>query len=145
MKSRVEGPISMRWPHRPRFETHVPPSLGVLLWVSALTTWGVAPALALETPTPGAGASGTPWGRWRVVEQGWGWESRLHALEVRPVSSSSSDPLILAYERDAQGRERVWGSARIQRPLAGPSPARWMTAEWTSGMATVLLQLRARA
>ena len=105
----------------------------------------MATVAASELPAPGPSEGGVPWGRWRVVERGWGWESRLHAIEVRPAATASGDAMVVAFERDEQGRERTWGSAKFQRPVAAPAPARWLVAEWTSGSSAVLLQLRARA
>ena len=135
----------MRSPHRPRLGERVPPTLGVLLLGLAWAAWCAASVAAAELPVPGPSEGGVPWGRWRVAERGWGWESRLHAIEVRPAATTSGDAMVVAYERDAQGLERVWGSARFQRPVAAPSPARWLVAEWNSGSSSVLLQLRARA
>ena len=110
-----------------------------------MAAWCAATVAASELPVPGPSEGGAPWGRWRVAERGWGWESRLHAIEVRPAATTSGDAMVVAYERDEQGLERVWGSARFQRPVAAPSPARWLVAEWNSGSSAVLLQLRARA
>ena len=134
----------MRSPHRPRLGGRVPPTLGVLLLGLAWAACARSVA-ASELPVPGPSEGGAPWGRWRVGERGWGWESRLHAIEVRPAATTSGDAMVVAYERDAQGLERVWGSAKFQHPVAAPSPARWLVAEWNSGSSAVLLQLRARA
>lgn len=131
----------MRSPHRPRLGKRVPPTLGVLLLGLAWAAW----CAASELPVPGPSEAGAPWGRWRVGERGWGWESRLHAIEVRPAATASGEAMVVAYERDARGLERVWGSAKFRRPVAAPSPARWLVAEWNSGSSAVLLQLRARA
>jgi Tol biopolymer transport system component len=89
------------------------------------------------------GVEGSVWplGRWRVAERGWGWATRLETLEVR-TAGASGDAIAVAYDLDARGRERVWGSARLHRPLAGPAAARWLTAEWIAGGSAVLLQLR---
>src|SRR4051794_35558701 len=103
-----------------------------------LALLGVAsgrPTRADQAPSP------WPMGGWRVVERGWGLTSKLRRLEVHP-GGRSDDAVVVAYEADERGRERVWGSARLDRPVAEAAPARWFTAEWTEGPTVVRLQLR---
>lgn len=92
---------------------------------------------------PAAVAQEESWllGRWRVAESAWGWSTPLVGIEVRPAGSLG-DAVLVALERDEQGRERVWGSARVERSLLGPAPSRWVTAEFAAGASTVRLQLR---
>lgn len=132
----------MQPPNRPT--PRGPSSRSSLSWFSlalipAAALVGVA-CRAAELPAVDGGRS--LFGRWQVVDRGWGWETRLHALEIRPLSTTSAESVVVAFERDERGLERVWGSARVDRPLAPPPSSRWSSAEWTIGRSTVLLQLR---
>ena len=50
---------------------------------------------------------------------------------------------VVALEKDPQGHERVWGSARLDRPSESRGMGRWTSAEWVSGGNAILLQVRA--
>src|SRR5438132_14000343 len=104
--SQVRLAMPPRMSRRPTRPAHPPAVLGLLFGLLA------APWLAAvgeeDRPSP------WPLGRWRVVDRGWGLESRLRKVEVRP-GSASGDAVVVAIEADDQGRERVWGSARLDR------------------------------
>lgn len=84
-----------------------------------------------------------PWGHWNVVERGWDLDSPLQRLEIRRAERTG-DAVVIAYESNDPLRrtDRVWGSARLDMPTAGAASARWMTAEWTAGPISVVLQIR---
>ena len=87
----------------------------------------------------GAAEAGRDWpaGRWRVVGSGWGFDSPIRSLEVRPDPRGGGTTVVAGA---ADGR--ALGSGRLERPAAGPGRDRWWRAAWESGPVAVLLQLR---
>jgi len=95
---------------------------------------------ALATPSFGQEPT-LPIGRWSVDGRGLGWSTRLEALEIREATRAG-EAVAVGFERDGEGRERPWGSGRVDRKAAGPPSARWFSAAWASGPNTVVIQIR---
>ncbi len=98
-------------------------------------------AVTVATPAAVAEDPALPVGRWAVERRGLDWPTRVEALEVR-AATRAGDATVSAFGRDGDGRERLLGSARVDRKGGGPPSARWFTATWTAGPVTVLVQLR---
>jgi Tol biopolymer transport system component len=75
-------------------------------------------------------------GHWRVVERGLGWEVRLRSLEVR-AGARSGELVLIAYDASESVKERVSGTARLERNAAG-----MVRSEWVSGAQSWLIQIR---
>jgi hypothetical protein len=111
-----------------------PRGVGVRRQVLALAVLSAGPCLADDRSIPV--------GRWTVAQREMGWPCRLDALEIREAGRNG-DISLTAFDRDPEGASRTWGTARVDRRVPGPDPARWFSATWNASSSSVLLQFRA--
>lgn len=71
--------------------------------------------------------------RWKVTERGLGLECPLTRLEIRPANRLD-ESVVVGFEADPAGKERVWGSGRLLKsrlPRGVAARAEWLTPSWS--------------
>jgi dipeptidyl aminopeptidase/acylaminoacyl peptidase len=102
--------------------------------------WILAVTAALGGSAPGQAPSPS-WttGRWRVEDRALGLPCRLSRIELKPAPSRGDKPIVVAFEPDGDGRERIWGTSRLDTIRGDGAPAR---VEWNDGGSVVVVLLR---